>query len=262
MRICFDGTTLEGIPLEDQIRAAAAAGFRCLDLGVLALETYVAIYPTVLLDALLRQHHVYIAALGGMGPLALDAHGGFTMTQARILEVCTHLDALGGGILTVHPGQHSDISAQAATAQTVHALRRLSDLAAPFEVQLACEVLGDDQCAQRSLSHSQEIVERVARSNVGLALDATTLAGVPSASHELDVLDATRLWLVHLGDLSAPPAELPSTATDLHTICERLAQKGYGGLYSVRPAQHDTGIEAGARAALSAATELLSALYT
>jgi len=261
MRICFDGTTLEGIQLEDQIRAAAAAGFRCLDLGAPALEDYVAIYPTVLLDALLRQHHVYIVALGGMGPLALDAHGGFTMTQARILEVCTHLDVLGGGILTVHPGQHGDISAQAAAAQIVHALRRLSDLTAPFEVQLAYEVLGDEQCAKRSLSHSQETVERVSRSNVGLSLDVTALAGVPDASHELDALDVTKLWLVHLGDLSAPPAEPPDAHPDWRTTCERLAEKGYRGPYSVQPHQAVTALEAGARAALGAATELLSPLY-
>jgi xylose isomerase-like TIM barrel protein len=256
MRICFDGTTVGEIPLEDQIRAAAAAGFRCLDLGVSALEAYVAIYPTVLLDALLREHHVYIAALGGMGSLTFDPHGGFTMTQARILEVCTHLDVLGGGMLTVRPGERSDISAQAATAQIVHALRRLSDLVAPFDVQLACEFSGGEPCALRSLSHSQEIVERVSRSNVGLALHAAALVGVPNVSHELDAVDVSKLCLVRLGDLSEPSSALP----DRRTICSRLAEKGYRGPYSVQPAQPFTALEAKAGLTLNAATERLSAL--
>ena len=266
MRVCFGGAASPDTLLDQEIQAAAEAGFNCLDLWAPRMDAYLASYPLSWLATYLREQRVYVAAISGTEPLTFGSRDDSLLAQARFFELCTHLDVLGGGIVTVHPGQQigTDITEQATTHQTVHVLRTLSSLAAPFDIRIAFEFRHDKQSTVRSLSHSQDIVERVARVNVGLAL---SLHHIERAHSRLDTLDANKLWLVHLDselgtsiDASTSRDRFGSSALDSQRTCAQLAAKGFHGPYSIQLASQGSSIKTVAQMAMQMATELFSSV--
>lgn len=269
MRLCLGGTRRMDISLEEEIAAAAQAGFASLDLWAPKFDDYLAIQPVAMLGACLQEHSVYIAAIRGVDPIPPNSRPEDLLAQARFLEQCTRLDALGGGIIVVHPGSRPDqgISTQEVVARTVRALRDLSSLAAPFEVTVALEFCSNARSLVRSMEVSQEIVGLVARENVGLALSTLQFHLGKAQVKDLDALDVQRLCLVRLGDLADVPMDsvrdedrvLPGWGVvPLAEICGRLADRGYRGVYSVElPAPHSVLLEA-ALAAWRAASDVLA----
>jgi 2-keto-myo-inositol isomerase len=271
MQLCLGVTASIGEPLTVAIRAAARAGFRCLDLGVPKLEAYLADYPLILLDAYLRENGVYAASISGMELFPFRSKVGLLTIQAHFLELCTRLDALGGGIIVVYPALRPDwdVSEKEVSVQTASVLQRFSDLAAPFEVNIAFEFRCDEIGSVRSLAHSQQIVQRVARPNVGLALNTLEFYLGGSEPEEIDELDVGRLWLVHLADAkgddrTAPRREdlaLPGYgAVPVKEICERLTDKGFRGPYSVAAVSDQRPLGEAALSVRQAALDVLSCL--
>jgi hypothetical protein len=210
-RICLGTSGGWDSALEDLARAAVETGVRGLDVRASTLEAYLARYPTVVLDTYLHERGLYLAALGGLCPLPGEKLP-LLSWQARFLDLCTHLDALGGALVTVCT------TAQTPAGVTARALRALSDLAAPFEVRVAHECGADGQ--------GYEAVVRAARGNVGWALDL----GALGHGDTFEVPDTHTLWLVRLGD------PLEARTSILREAHARLADAGYCGLYSIQSA--------------------------
>ena len=263
--------------LEEDIRAAAEAGFACLDLWAPKLGDYLANYPVASLDARLREHSIYVAAISGAGPIPAYQAGSASREEqivfrAQFLEHCMHLDALGGGIIVVCPGPRPgrEIGEKALTAWTVRSLRGLSGLAAPFEVQVAFEFRGDVSSSVRSLQASQEIVDLVGRRNVRLALSTFQLQLSGSGPEQVEALHTGKLALVHFGGIKdlSPEAErdekrlLPGRGVLLlQDTCRRLAAKGFRGPYSVQLPAGQHLCLGSAALARQAALEVLAPLY-
>jgi 2-keto-myo-inositol isomerase len=267
VQLCLSETRVMNTSLEEDVRAASEAGFTCLDLWAPKLDEYLASYPVTWLDARLREHRVYAVAVSGMEPLSLYASEEQLVIQAHYLELCVRLDALGGGIVVVHPGACPEAES---TAWMVRALRDLSNLAAPFEVRLAFELRADASSSTCSLALSQEIVQRVARSNVCLALSTFHFHQSGGQPEDLEALDIARLRLVHLEGLSDLPLGVSGDEgalspdhdpIPLEAICRRLAAKGFRGPYCVEwPAGQHPLVE-NARLAHQTALDLLTGLY-
>ena len=231
-RLCLSDTD-PGTSIEQVIRAAAETGFSCLDVWAPALETYLATYPLVVLDALLGERRLHIAAISGLDPLPIGSRERLLLAQARFLDLCVHLDTLGGGILVVELEQYAgdERTERTVTTLTAHALQSLSDLAAPFEVRIALAAgHADRQSTVRSLAHSCEIIEHTARHNVGLALDVQGCAQTTDALSEVEALDLDKVWLAHLDtEKRADKSSAP------RAVCAHLRDRGFRGPYSVRP---------------------------
>jgi sugar phosphate isomerase/epimerase len=203
--LCLSGCRSCTTSLEEDLAIASQAGFSCIDLWSPKLDEYLAIYPIVWLDMKLREQHVYPAAVSGVELAVRATREQDLVDQARFMELCTHLDTLGGGIIVVHPrvqGQDGDAAANAPSAQTVpgmvRALRAYSDLAAPFDVHVALEFRADAHSTVRTLAASQEIVQQVSQSNVGLSLNTLDMCKSGITPEGLNALDVGRLKLVHL----------------------------------------------------------------
>ena len=252
MRLCLRVTDAGETPLKEIISLAAEAGFSRLDLSAPVLESYLADFPVTWLDARLQEHGLYVAAISGIElvvayPASLVAPGPNDerlLTQAHFLELCTRLDALGGGLIIAHPGSHPhrETREQAMDTLVVRALRDLSDLAAPFDVQVVFEARGTLDGFESSVSASQDIVRRAGRSNIGLALDASHFCIEESTSQVLAALEPGELALVYQGDVTGqftdaanvPNRMLPGCGgVPLKALGEFLAPKGFSGLYSV-----------------------------
>ncbi len=227
MRACFSATAEPDVDVTEAIRAAAAAGFGCLELGVSSIESYLAAYPVAVLDAQLSQQRLHIAAISGQ-VLPVSSDVGAVLAQARFLDLCTHLDALGGGTMGVSTrGLEMD--------QAVRAVQLLASLAAPFDVRVAVE------CHTRgpfSPQQAQQVVDAVGRDNVGVALHADLQDGRHALLGSLQALDIRSLEWVRLEGLSADMAvrDGPHTAeTGLADVYGWLTSSGFRGHLSMQP---------------------------
>jgi sugar phosphate isomerase/epimerase len=275
VQLCLVTGSWGDVSFETQVRAAAGAGFTCLDLWLPAVDAYLAAYPLSLLEDLLRTHGTYPTIFSGMEPLALRPQQEYLLVQSHFVDLCARFDALGGGTVVVYPGLRTGKelsvgnSEQAMIAELSYALRELSALAAPFEVNVAFEFCSGSGSSAHTLAQAQEIVRQTARGNVGLALSTLHFylsGGVPE---EMDRLDAGQPWLVRLGDTRGAPGAKPCVGDrvpvgrgviPLREICGQLAARGFRGPYSVELFPQRRPILEAAQAARKAALDVLSFL--
>ena len=109
--LCLSTDRASSAEIDGKLQIASEAGFSCIELWAPALETYLASHPVVWLDLQMRQCGIHRLIVNGLAPLSIvrgtrdeDA----LVSQARFLELCTHLDALGGAILVLHPDPFTD----------------------------------------------------------------------------------------------------------------------------------------------------------
>jgi 2-keto-myo-inositol isomerase len=118
----------------------------------------------------------------------------------------------------------------------VRVLRDLGSIAGLYGVRLSFEFLGFGWCSVRTPRAAYEIIEKTARDNVGLTVDAAHFYGGGGLMSELDRLDPRRIFSFHLDDLEDTPKEAISDAqrllpglgvVPLDEICARLKGIGY-----------------------------------
>lgn len=254
VQLCLSMAHSTGTSFEEGVRIASEAGFTCLDAWAPKLEAYQAAYPVAWLDARMREGNIYLAAASGLeflpsypaGPALMGIDDDYAVLQAHFLELCSWLDALGGGIVVVRPSllPAGPIGEKAVTAGLVRELRDLGALAAPFEVQIAFEFRGRAGSPVRTLEGSLNLIRLVAQRNVGLALSTVDLSLGGSRPDEIGPLGTSQLKLVHLGDVADLSPEGPQDEervlpgqgiVPLREICKRLAAQGFRGPYSVEP---------------------------
>ena len=256
MQLCLGRSAESEFSLQEQIRAAAGARFRCLDLSLPALDDYLASYPSVVLVTLLQQHELDVGMVSGLSPLALSEAAAprrasattrfseaLLLLRARLLALCADLDTLGGATVLL------PLSSPSSADETLHSalervLRTLADVTAPFEVRLALTPLLEGDDAAAALAGTAAAVERAGRPNLGLGLD---LAG-SSLPDEIPTSFARRLWAVRLGAM----AWRQERQSQLRALCAQLASVDYRGPYSIAPRPGASSLVEGARAAKEA----------
>ncbi|MBN1642971.1 MAG: hypothetical protein JXA09_17170 [Anaerolineae bacterium] len=244
--------------LEDAVDAAARGGFRCLDLHVSALEAYLSGYPVAVLGALLAQRGVHVGVVSGLTLPPLARGEDRVLADAQLLELCAHLDALGGGIVALRHALPPDARRGSGDMGAVHVLRSLADLVAPFDVRLAVEVSAAGNAAT-DLERADEIVTRARRAWVGLALDLRT---APARPANLDLPQhAARVHLVRLGTLpAATDRGAEGRRAALRALCAALIEAQFHGVWAIDVPSGDASLAAGARAAFEAAQALFASL--
>jgi len=256
LQLCLASSAESEASLQDQVRAAAEAGFRCLDLWLPALDDYLASYPTVVLVSLLQEHGLYVGMVSGLPPLPLAkgaelTHEPFLLFQASLLALCTDLDMLGGGTLLVPLPPTQSSACDPLCAPLERALRTLADLAAPFEARLALTLLLGEGGSGCSLTAAAALVQRVGRSNLSLGLDLTE-GDLPT---EIPAPFSRRLWAVRLGAAAWDEDQ----ASQLRALCTQLALAGFHGPYSVAPVPGASSLVEGTKEAMRNATKTIRA---
>jgi sugar phosphate isomerase/epimerase len=248
MELYLYGGPQANASLDSLIRAAAQAGFESLNLWAPGLEAVLAMHPVSWLDDLFQQHALYPAAISGLEPLHLRPRPDYVLFQSHFVDLCAHLDALGGGIVVICLESSSDL---ATTTDLVHALQRLSDLAAPFDVRIAARFDPLLSHTPGSLARIQEIATLANRHNVGIALDAVHAGSGDESMRELDALLKAKLWLVDLQDINAP-----NNYALGKKVCRHLADKEFRGPYSIELVCQENQLEQAVQATRKAALTL------
>jgi sugar phosphate isomerase/epimerase len=237
--LCLSTSRSPAAEIDRELECAGEAGFSCVELWAPALEAYLTRYPLVWLDMQLRQHGIRTLVINGLSPLPVEQIEDALVSQARFLELCTHLDTLGGGTVVLHPAKKEGSRGHRAP-EFEHTLRVYADLAAPFEIILAVEFRVNSIVPD--LGTAQALLDRAARSNLRLAFSAREWAAGGGDLEILDAFELGALALVHLdsqtdrqpqaptGPTQSPAQAEPDLAQDL---CARLSTAGFCGPYCI-----------------------------
>jgi sugar phosphate isomerase/epimerase len=181
--------------------------------------------------------------ISAVEPLSIFERNRHLALQARFLELCTNLDAMGGGTIVVYPGPRTDMqmTEQRGTEGLARALRDLGAIAAPFDVTVAFEPRSSAHGAGGMVPTASRTLHRTGAHNVKLALDTLEFHRAGGRSQDLSELRPSELALVRLSDADGhaeDPRQLGAPtlagqgAVPVRTICRQLGNQGFRGPYS------------------------------
>jgi 2-keto-myo-inositol isomerase len=229
--------------LGGDIRAASAAGFDCLEIWAAKLRKFLQTGTTAGLRRLLDE--------AGLEPYSINSIERITFrdtdAHARLLneceELCLTASEIGCPYVVVVPGLlPAGQSWPGVVEESVRVLEELGRIAERHKVALAFEFLGQPLCSVQTLEEAREIVERVARPNVGLVLDSFHFYAGGSTIESILALDAEKLFIFHINDAEPRPrAELEDRhrllpglgVLPLRQIVAALRRIGYDRVTSV-----------------------------
>jgi 2-keto-myo-inositol isomerase len=221
MKLSFNGATTMKAHLPTDIRAAAEAGFDCLEIWAAKLRKYLQTNTTAELKKLFDD--------AGITPLSINSIEHITFRDdepyARIQAECEELSAIAASLkcpyVVVVPGKlpATMVSSSEIIEESVCVLRELASIAERHAVSLAFEFLGQEDCSVQTLDLANEIVQKVNRRNIGLVIDSFHFYAGGSTTSMIRSLDPKRLFIFHINDAEKLPRE---KLTDAHRLLPGL----------------------------------------
>ncbi len=238
-------TTGDGSSALTDIRAAAAAGYRHVELRDWKLEQHLAAGGSI---AELRGR----AADGGLTVLSVNTLDDSTLHEGERLEAlvarCRQLAAwaaaLGCPQIIVGPSYLGEAKRDPALIRdrSVAALARYVAVAAEHGVRVAFEYHGYAACSINNLSDARAVLDALGDPRVGLVIDAFHFYVGSSRFDELERIDGRRIFIAHLADvdhadkatLRKPNRVLPGEGVlPVRELIASLQRAGYAGPYSL-----------------------------
>ncbi|HET8679446.1 MAG TPA: sugar phosphate isomerase/epimerase [bacterium] len=239
-------TTGAHVDVTTDIRAAATAGYQCVELRDTKIARYLSSGGSLSsLRALLRQEGVAPLSVNALEDSTLRDRVGFEEVVARQGTLCEWARALECPYVVAVPSMFpsgTTLSETEVRRRSAAALRALIAAADGSSVRLGFEFLGSPSCSVSTLRAARGVVEDVGDPRVGLVIDAFHFYIGGSQPEDLDGIDPSRIFIVHLDDA---PAGEPSGLTDaqrllpgegiiqLRRLVARLRAAGYAGAYSL-----------------------------
>ncbi len=245
MLLGFHSATTMTSDLETDVAATKAAGFKALELGAYKLDKYLPNHSIAELKELLDSNGVAPMSINSIEFIAFRTPEDYEQKiKARLVELCEISQQIGNPCIVVVPSPTPDRNMpwEEVVAEYVRVLRDLSDIAAPYGVNLSFESLGFGWCTVRTPRAAYEIVQKTDRPNVGMTVDCAHFYGGGGLLTELDALDPQKIFAFHLDDLEDTPKEAITDATrlipglgivPLDEICTHMKANGYDGVCSV-----------------------------
>jgi len=245
MEFCMNEVCImEREDLPAHIRACAAHGIRHMEVRKAALLAWLRSGGT--LEAVrrtLEETGVTVHCLNALEAITFhDSKGHQELTElAEFLFYCCRELNIPYIELIASFGVGTEDRA-AIKAETVRALRELSDLARPYGVKLALEYMGLPGSSVVTFSQALEIIRETDRDNVGLLPDTWHHYAGGSAPEDILQARAEEIFIVHTSDCPAgPPCTIPrplsylpgNGVVEIGKMIDCLRQVGYEGVFSV-----------------------------
>lgn len=208
MRLALNGATTMKADLAEDVRAASAAGFDCLEIWAAKLRRFLKSGTTAELKSLFAEHAIEPYSINSIERITFRDGAG----EAKLLEECEELcgvaSEIGCPYVVVVPSPLPDGLGWAETVEeSVRVLTELGRIAERRGVALAFEFLGQPDCSVQTLREADEIVKRVARPGVGLVIDSFHFYAGGSNLSSIEELDPERLFIFHINDAEDRPRE-------------------------------------------------------
>jgi 2-keto-myo-inositol isomerase len=211
MKLALNGATTMKADLATDAHAAHLAGFQLLEIWATKLRVFLKTSPVSDLNELFEQCKVKPLSVNSIEHITFRNEKDYAGIKAECEELGSIASALGCPYIVVVPGRLPEKapSRTEIVDESVRVLRELAGIAEGHGVALAFEFLGQTDCSVQRLDLADEIVGRVARSNVGLVIDSFHFYAGGSTIEMIDALDSKRLFIFHINDAEdLPRAEL------------------------------------------------------
>ncbi|MCK4248595.1 MAG: sugar phosphate isomerase/epimerase [Candidatus Omnitrophica bacterium] len=243
MLIGLNGATIMKSSLARDIEVAGKAGYDCLEIWASKLKEFLSENnPEDLVD-LFKAHRIKPLAVNSIENATLGTKDQFIQIKKECEVLCETASRIGCEYIVIVPGEkNNSIPENEIHNRSVKALRELSDIALRYNIKLAFEFLGFNNCSVNTLTDCLKIVESTARDNVGFVLDAFHFYTGASTMESLNNIDIKHLFIFHINDaedisradLRDANRLLPGDgAIPLKEILTILNKKGYEGPVSV-----------------------------
>lgn len=208
MKLSFnEGTTWESTSLQENLDLCEKYGYDFIEIR--AIDQLVDYLEEHSLDDLVdyfANHH--------LKPLSLNALCFFNnRTQEEeeaiysefegYLKICQKLDceyivAVPSNLENTATGK---VTREQIGKSSVKVLRKLADMAAPYNVKIALEFIGIPQNTINTFSQAYDIVSKVDKENVGLVYDTFQFTGMGSRLEDVTDETAEKIFIFHINDV-------------------------------------------------------------
>jgi 2-keto-myo-inositol isomerase len=241
VKLALNGATIMRSSLSDDVEIAAETGFDALEIWAAKLGDYLRDRGLDELARKMRSLGIAAWCINSIEDITFRDELGRRALVEETARLADMARALGAPSIVVVPGRRPDgFNRNESIEDAVDALRAMSDVAG--DVTLAFEFLGKPGCAVPTLDMAVEIVEEVARPNVGLVIDTFHFYAGGSRLDDLQRVPLDRLCVVHVNGCEDIPREQLTDAHRLYPgegvtpvvpILRRLHERGWDGVVSV-----------------------------
>jgi 2-keto-myo-inositol isomerase len=216
VRLALSGACAPDWPLEDELTAAAAAGYEAVELWLPKLWAVLERSGPDAVAAALKRRHLAPAALAPIADATFRAGAGLEAVTAEVHGAAALARAFGAPWVVVQPGERPDGAGERdALREGRHTLGRLALAAERYDVGLAICPLGSAWSSIRTVREAGDIIEAVGRKSLGLALDTFHMHLAGSRPEDIGHLRARWIGLVRLADA---PAGEPEALREAHRL--------------------------------------------
>ena len=238
-------TTGARVSVETDIRVAGQAGYQAIELRDDKIERYLAAgHSLASLADRVRDAGLEVLSINALEDATLPAAEHSQTRLARWRKLCEWAAAVAAPYAIAVPSFLPDgpPTQDEIRARSIEALRALAAVAREFDVQVGFEFLGFPLCSVNTLRAARKIVDAIDDPAVGLVIDAFHFYVGGSRSADLDGLDPSRLFIVHVDDAEPGDASALSDAerllpgegvVPLDALVRALERSGYRGVYSL-----------------------------
>lgn len=238
-------TTGDGVDALTDVRVAAEAGFQLLELRDWKIDQFLAKGGRLKdLRARGKQSGVGVLSVNTLDDSTLHSGDRLVQLVERCDTLCSWAETLECPYVIVGPSYLPDGTTQRddIAGPTLTALRRYVDTAAGHSVKIAFEFHGYSRCSINNLAAAAEILEAIDDDRLGLVIDAFHFYVGGSRLEDLERLDPSRFFIVHLADadhgdrsrLGKPNRVFPGDGVlPLRDLVQSLGRVGYQGPYSL-----------------------------
>lgn len=241
MIACYNGATSRPYPLEEDLRAASAAGFPMVELWGEKFEKFFTNHTVDDLKRLLDQYQLRPAAID-LVPLDYSQPQNVETSVARARDLGKIAQSVGCDLLLLCAwGDLHGRSKEEGIALVAEYIQPVCQAAAEFDCRIAIEPLGRHAVIP-GCQEALAIIEQAGQANLGVMWDFFHYYKSEVPLDAIRAIPNDRLWLVHVDDSPAkPPAELSDPDRvypglgdmPLTTYFEILRAKHYAGPLSV-----------------------------
>ncbi len=241
MIACYNGATSRPYPLEEDLRAASAAGFPMVELWGEKFDKFFATHTVDDLKELLEHYHLRPAAID-LVPLDYSQPQNVDLAVARAHYLGGIAQTIGCDLLLLCSwGDLHGRSKEEGIALVAQYIQPVCQTAAEVGCRIAIEPLGRHAVIP-GCEEALAIIDQAAQPNLGVMWDFFHYYKSEVPLDAIRAIPNDRLWLVHVDDAPAlPPADLKDPdrvypglgEMPLPTYFEILREKKYSGPLSV-----------------------------
>ncbi len=206
MELGLNGATTLKADLATDIAVAGRAGFDFVEIWAAKLMGYLTRGGLPALKRDLRRGGVRPVTLNSVERVTFNDSSGHIRMLEDFQRFCRVAEVIGCETVIVVPSPRpKGVTAKDIERESVRVLRELSGIAKPYGVRLAYEFLGFANCTVNSLAQCAVIVDKVARTNVGLVLDTFHFFAGGSSVASIRQVNPKNIFVVHVNDVERVP---------------------------------------------------------